>query len=139
MFDDRSPIYRQIAEQIREGVLTGVLQEDEPVMSTTQYARLYRINPATAAKAFQELSEDGVLYKRRGVGMFVAPGAREALRAQRRDSFVEEVIVPMLTDARAIGLDLDELLVEIRHVAERLEPRSDRKSPDQSTDAETMT
>ena len=139
MFDDRSPIYRQIAEQIREGVLTGALQEDEPVMSTTQYARFYRINPATAAKAFQELSEDGVLYKRRGVGMFVAPGAREALRAQRRGSFVEDVIVPMLADARAIGLDLEELLLEIREVAQRPELQPVDEMPEQPTDAETMT
>ena len=86
MFDGRDPMYVQIADQIRTDVLTGALREEEQVMSTTQYATTYRINPATAAKAFAELVDEGVLYKRRGIGMFVAEGARERLLAQRRAS-----------------------------------------------------
>ncbi|MGB3327515.1 MAG: GntR family transcriptional regulator, partial [Thermomicrobiales bacterium] len=77
MFDERSPIYRQIAEQITNDIVRGVLQEDEQIMSTNQCAAYYRINPATAAKAFQQLVDEEVLYKRRGIGMFVAPGARD--------------------------------------------------------------
>ena len=79
MFDGRDPIYLQIADQIRDDVVSGALAEEEQVMSTTQYATTYRINPATAAKAFTQLVDDGVVYKRRGVGIFVAPGARARL------------------------------------------------------------
>ena len=84
MFDDRTPIYRQIAGQLREDIVSGLLDDDEQVMSTTQYATFHRINPATVAKAFQELVDDGLLYKKRGLGMFVSPGARERLRDERR-------------------------------------------------------
>ncbi len=114
MFDERSPIYRQIAGRIRSEVLSGALEEDEQVMSTTQYATHFRINPATAAKAFAELVDEGVLYKRRGVGMFVAPGAREVLRAAHRARFFDEVVEPMIDQAVAIGVDLDEVVDRIR-------------------------
>jgi GntR family transcriptional regulator len=114
VFDDRSPIYRQIAERIRSEVLAGHLAEDEQVMSTTQYATHFRINPATAAKAFAELVDEGVLYKRRGVGMFVAPGARERLRDQHRARFFAEVVDPMIDEAQAIGVDLEAVVERIQ-------------------------
>lgn len=122
MFDDRSPIYRQIADQITTDILSGALEEEEQVMSTNQYAAHYRINPATAAKAFQQLVDDGVLYKKRGIGMFVSTGARETLRARHRDSFFADVVDPMISEARAIGIPLDEI---IRHL-ERQEAEDDR-------------
>ena len=113
MFDERSPIYRQIADRIRSEVLSGALEEDEQVMSTTQYATHFRINPATAAKAFAQLVDEGVLYKRRGVGMFVAPGAREVLRRAHRARFFDEVVEPMIDQAVTIGVDLDEVIDRI--------------------------
>lgn len=113
MFDDRSPIYLQIADKIKEDILSGALGEDEQVMSTNQYASFYRINPATAAKGFQQLVEEGVLYKRRGIGMFVSPDAREKLRAQRRERFFEQVVDPMIAEARVIGIPLDEVIRRI--------------------------
>jgi GntR family transcriptional regulator len=113
VFDDRSPIYRQIADQIEEDVVRGVLAADEQVMSTTQYATTYRINPATAAKAFQELIDGGVLYKRRGVGMFVAAGARERLLAERRRRFFADVVDPMVEQAKVLGIPLDEVVGRI--------------------------
>jgi GntR family transcriptional regulator len=114
--DDRGPIYRQIAEQIRTDVLSGALGEDEQVMSTNQYAAYYRINPATAAKAFQQLVDEGVLYKKRGVGMFVSPGAREALRAQRREGFFSDVVDPMVAQARAVGIPLADVVRRIKEL-----------------------
>lgn len=113
VFDDRSPIYRQIAEQIRADVLAGTLKADEQIMSTTQYASFYRINPATAAKAFAQLVDDGVLYKRRGVGMFVTADARELLRRQHRERFFSDVVDPMVDEARAIGVPLDAVRARI--------------------------
>jgi len=122
LFDDRSPIYRQIAEQIKGDVLSGVLGPDEQVMSTNQYAAFYRINPATAARAFQELVDEGVLYKRRGIGMFVDPGARERLRRQHRDRFFTEVVDRMVTEAQTIGVALDEIIDRIQTSAGETTP-----------------
>ncbi len=114
MFDDRSPIYRQIADRIKADVLSGALTADEQVMSTNQYAAFYRINPATAAKAFQQLVDEGVLYKRRGVGMFVSPDARSALLKESRARFFEDVVDPMVAEARTIGIPLGDVIERIR-------------------------
>ncbi|MDR7273275.1 GntR family transcriptional regulator [Catenuloplanes atrovinosus] len=113
MFDDRSPIYQQIADKIKDEILSGALKEDEQVMSTNQYASFYRINPATAAKGFQQLVDEGVLYKKRGIGMFVSPQAREQLRGQRRERFFTEVVDAMIAEARMIGIPLDEVVARI--------------------------
>ena len=114
MFDGRDPLYVQIADQIRSDVLSGALRAEEQVMSTTQYATTFRINPATAAKAFTELVDEGVLYKRRGIGMFVAEGAREQLLAKRRASFFTDVVEPMLEQARVLGIGVDEIVDRLR-------------------------
>ncbi|WP_027346103.1 GntR family transcriptional regulator [Hamadaea tsunoensis] len=113
MFDDRSPIYQQIADKIKDDVLRGVLSPDDQVMSTNQYAAYYRINPATAAKGFQRLMEEGVLYKKRGIGMFVAPDAPERLRTERRERFFADVVDPMIADAQAVGVPLADI---VRHI-----------------------
>ena len=118
MFDDRSPIYRQIAERIEADVLNGALRGDEQVMSTNKYAAFHRINPATVAKAFQQLVDDGVLYKRRGIGMFVSPDAPEALRERRRKSFFTDVVDPMVAQARTLGIPLSDLVARITEMSE---------------------
>ncbi|HEU5473711.1 MAG TPA: GntR family transcriptional regulator [Actinophytocola sp.] len=117
MFDDRSPIYRQIAERIKTDVLSGSLGRDQQVMSTNQYAAFYRINPATAAKAFQQLVDEGVLYKKRGIGMFVSPDARDVLRAERRKTFFTDVVEPMVAEAQAIGIPIAEVIGRINEIA----------------------
>lgn len=119
MFDDHSPIYRQIADRIRTDVLTGALEANEQIMSTNQYAEFYRINPATAAKAFAELVQDEILYKRRGIGMFVSPDARDKLRREHRQRFFTDVVDPMVAEAKAIGVDLADVATYIhRHQEE---------------------
>jgi GntR family transcriptional regulator len=122
VFDDRSPIYRQIADQVRAEVVSGTLDGDQQVMSTNQYAAFYRINPATVAKAFQQLVDEQVLYKKRGIGMFVSPTARDALRARRRETFFSDVVDPMVAEAKAVGVPLAEVVARI----ERLAGREDR-------------
>ncbi|CAN5640041.1 GntR family transcriptional regulator [soil metagenome] len=113
MFDGRDPIYRQIADQIRQDVVAGTLMEDEPVMSTNQYASAFRINPATAAKAFAELVAEGVLYKRRGVGMFIASGARERLTRARRARFFQDVLDPVIDEALRLSIPIADLRAHI--------------------------
>ena len=116
MFDDRSPIYLQIADGIKDDVLSGALKEDEQVMSTNQYAAFYQINPATAAKGFAQLVDEGVLYKKRGIGMFVSPDARVKLRTERRARFFADVVDPMLAEAKVIGIPVAEI---VRHLEEK--------------------
>ncbi len=115
MFDGSEPIYVQIAQMIRSQVLAGELAEEEQVMSTTQLATTFRINPATAAKAFAGLVDEGVLYKRRGLGMFVAPGARERLLADHRRRYFDEVLAPALAQAELLGIGADDVVAYVRN------------------------
>jgi DNA-binding transcriptional regulator YhcF (GntR family) len=119
VFDDRSPIYRQIADQVKADVVSGTLDGDEQVMSTNQYAAYYRINPATVAKAFQQLVDEQVLYKKRGIGMFVSPTARDTLRAQRRERFFSDVVDPMVAEAKAVGIPIGEVMARIEQLTGR--------------------
>ncbi|KAB2589089.1 GntR family transcriptional regulator [Streptomyces arboris] len=114
MFDERSPIYLQVAERVRADIVNGALSGDEPVTSTTQYATFHRINPATVAKAYQQLVDEGLLYKKRGIGMFVTPAARSVLLGQRRERFFTEVVDAMVEEARTIGVPLDEVIERLR-------------------------
>lgn len=108
-FDDRTPIYLQIAERLRRDIASGVLAEGEQVMSTTQFATTHRINPATAAKGLGILADEGLLEKRRGIGMFVTRGARAVLVADRRERFWGEVLAPVVAEAAALGITREEI------------------------------
>lgn len=113
-FDDSTPIYLQIAEEIRLQILSASLAEGERLTSTTEYATRYRINPATANKAVALLVDEGLVVKRRGVGMFVADGARAALQAARRRSYAAEVLGPALAAGQLLGLSEAEILQTAR-------------------------
>ncbi len=110
MLDDGAPIFTQIAERLIEEIAEGVLAEGERVPSTNELAAFYRINPATAAKGLNVLIDSGLLEKRRGIGMFVAAGARDRLIEQRRQYFVERYVEPLVAEANRLGID-DEALV----------------------------
>ncbi|WP_402468507.1 GntR family transcriptional regulator [Isoptericola aurantiacus] len=114
MFDGPEPIYVQIAQMIRAQVLAGELAEEEQVMSTTQFATTFRINPATAAKAFTGLVEEGVLYKRRGLGMFVAPGAHARLLERHRTAYFDDVLAPALAQAAVLGIPPEEIVAFVQ-------------------------
>ena len=115
--DEGTPLFVQIAEQLADDIVNGVLAEGARVPSTNELAAFYRINPATAAKGINLLVDDAVLEKRRGVGMFVAAGARERLRAGRRKRFAEQYIDPMLAEATRLGIDPDTLVSLIQDPA----------------------
>ncbi len=110
MFDDTRPIFQQLADRIADDVLRGVYAAEEQVPSTNELAAHLRINPATAGKALNLLVERGVLYKRRGLGMFVAAGARAELEAERQRSFAAAFIDPLLSEARALGLTAADII-----------------------------
>ena len=113
-FDDRTPIYLQIAERLRRDIASGALAEGEQVMSTTQFATTHRINPATVGKAFAILVDEGLVEKRRGIGMFVAEGARGVLVADGLSSYVEETLTPAVEAGLALGLDIDAIIDHVR-------------------------
>ncbi|WP_144875772.1 GntR family transcriptional regulator [Microbacterium sp. 1.5R] len=115
MIEEGKPLFLQIAEQIEDSIIDGSLAEETKAPSTNELAAFYRINPATAAKGVAMLTDKGVLYKRRGIGMFVAEGAREILLGERRAAFADRYLDPLLAEARTLGLsatDLAALLTE---------------------------
>jgi GntR family transcriptional regulator len=114
MIDEGRALFLQIAEQIEDSIVDGSLPEETQAPSTNELAAFYRINPATAAKGVNMLVESGVLYKRRGVGMFVATGAREALLARRRAAFAETYLRPLLAEAARLGLATEDVAALIR-------------------------
>ena len=90
--DEGRPIFAQIAEQIESSIIDGTLAEEAQVPSTNELAAFHRINPATAAKGINQLVDDGILYKKRGIGMFVSSGARAKLRHRRREQFSDQYL-----------------------------------------------
>lgn len=112
--EDGRPLFMQIAEEVEASVVDGSLAEGERAPSTNEMAVFHRINPATAAKGINLLVDREVLIKRRGLGMFVAEGARETLRAQRRQRFAEHYLTPLLAEARHIGLSTEIVIKLLR-------------------------
>ena len=110
---DRS-IYRQIADFIEDGILSGAFLEEQPVPSSNQLSRLWKINPATAAKGINQLVESGLLYKRRGVGMYVSPGAPEMVRQKRMQVFYEERLSALIREAEQLGSSRAQLWQRMR-------------------------
>jgi GntR family transcriptional regulator len=107
--DNSRPIFLQVAEQIENDIIAGVLPEETQVPSTNELAALLRINPATAGKGVNLLVDEGVLYKKRGIGVFVAEGARARLVAQRHEAFRDQYVAPLLTEAGKLGITADQL------------------------------
>ncbi|RWZ59693.1 GntR family transcriptional regulator [Labedella populi] len=114
MMDDSRPIFLQIAEQVENDIIEGRLPEETQVPSTNEFAAFHRINPATAGKGVNRLVEDGVIYKKRGIGMFVSTGARDMLIERRRARFPDEFVRPLLTEAAKLGISATQLSDMIR-------------------------
>ena len=95
---------------IENDILRDIILEEERVPSTNELAKLYAINPATAAKGVNILVDEGILYKKRGIGMFVAAGAKEAILNRRRSEFYDNYVKKLLEEAASIGLDRDEVV-----------------------------
>jgi len=116
--NDQSLIYLQIAQMLEDSILRGIYREEEQVPSTNELARGYNINPATAAKGINLLVADGILYKRRGIGMFVSPGAGEKVRRKRKAAFYDEYIKPLVKEGTSLSLTRDELLTMVEQAME---------------------
>jgi len=112
--DESVPIFIRIARQLEGEILDGSLPEEHQVPSINELAAFHRINPATALKGVTMLVDAGVLYKRRGIGMFVTAGARARLLAQRREAFQASAVRPLVFEATALGFTPTELHAMVR-------------------------
>ena len=106
-------IYIQIKEMIENEIIRNIICEEERVPSTNELAKLYAINPATAAKGINLLVDEGILYKKRGIGMFVAAGAKEQIMKKRKDNFFDDYIKNLMEEARRLGITKKELIAMI--------------------------
>ena len=108
-------IYMQIAETIENEILLGNLKEGERAPSTNQFAKVYQINPATAGKGLNILVEEEILFKKRGLGMFVTEGARSKILKKRQESFFKERVPELIKEAERLELNI----VQVMRVIEK--------------------
>lgn len=113
-FSSEIPIYIQIAQSIEDGILNGVFKEEEVIPSTTEISIKFKINPATVAKGFNLLVDEGVIYKKRGVGMFVSSGSKEILVQKRKDNFYSNYIVSLIEEARKLNISIEDIIEMIK-------------------------
>ena len=109
-WSDNAPIYRQLKERVVGMMLDAVLKPGDALPSVRQIAAEYQLNPITVSRAYQELADEGLVEKRRGLGMYVTDGARDKLLSSERDRFLNEEWPAMVERIRRLGLNLDELL-----------------------------
>lgn len=114
-FTDDKSIYLQIAESIENDILRGSIAEEQQLPSTNEMAILFKINPATANKGVGLLVDEGIVYKKRGIGMFVAEGAKEEIQKKRRHSFYERYIAALLNEAQSIGISRSDIVKMIEN------------------------
>jgi DNA-binding transcriptional regulator YhcF (GntR family) len=120
-FNNDKSIYLQIAENIEDDILHGTIEEEQQLPSTNEMAVIFKINPATAGKGVNLLVEDNIVYKKRGIGMFVAQGATTQIKKKRRRGFYENYLYKLLDEAKSIGITRDELVEMIQSGGENNE------------------
>lgn len=108
-FTDDKPLYVQIAGQLEDAIFTGAYAEETQIPSTTELSVSLQINPATVLKGMNILVSDGIIYKKRGLGMFVSTGATEKIKRKRQGSFYESFIFPLVCEAKKLGLGINEI------------------------------
>ncbi|MGE5549160.1 MAG: GntR family transcriptional regulator [Bacteroidota bacterium] len=108
------PIFLQFAEELEDGILKGIFPEETPIPSINEAAVQFKINPATANRGVNLLVDEGIIYKKRGIGMFVSPGAREKIVTKRRQAFYGRFVAPLLAEAGNLGLSPSELIDMIK-------------------------
>lgn len=108
-FSDDKPLYIQIAEQLEDAIFTGAYPEETQIPSTTDLSVSLQINPATVLKGMNILVAENIIYKKRGLGMYVSTGATERIRKKRQENFYENFISPLVSEAQKLGLNKDEI------------------------------
>jgi GntR family transcriptional regulator len=111
--NSEKPIFQQFAEELEDNILKGIFEEESQIPSTTEVAIKFKINPATANRGVNLLVDEGIIYKKRGIGMFVATGAREKIASKRKTVFYDRYVVPLLTESKNLGLTKDEIITMV--------------------------
>ena len=112
--NDLLPLFMQVAQWIKDEILKDNFREEDQVPSINQFANLYKMNPATANKGFKMLVDEGILYKKRGIGMFVATGAKEMIQKQAKNKFQQETVKEFMQEAKKLGITIQELIVMLQ-------------------------
>ncbi len=118
-FTQDKPIYVQVRERLEDQILNNQLKEEEKAPSTNQLVDFYKINHATVTKGINPLVEEGIFYKKRGIGMFVAVGAKEKLKEKRKLSFMEDYVVKLVQEADKLEIEENEIIQLIKKVKGR--------------------
>lgn len=113
-FESDKPIFIQIAEELEDAIISGAYESETQVPSTTEISVRYKINPATVLKGVGILVDEGILYKKRGVGMFVAKGAKEKIIKKRKRQFYEKYVVPLVSEASKLDITTEEIYEMVR-------------------------
>lgn len=109
-FNNEVPIYIQIAQAIEDNILKDIFKEEEMIPSTTEISLNYKINPATVGKGFNILVDEGIIYKKRGIGMFVAKGSKEILMNKRKEGFYKDYIISLVEEARKLNISIEDII-----------------------------
>ncbi len=111
MLDEKSniPIYIQIAEMIEDMIINGDIRENEQLPSTNQLANIYKLNPATARKGLNILVDEGLAYKKRGLGIYVVDGATEKLKKKRKNDFLKSFVKPLIEEAKKLDVSREDI------------------------------
>jgi GntR family transcriptional regulator len=115
-FDDKQPIFQQVADIIEDDILNGTYRVDEQILSVAQFSQLFQINPATVVKGIGLLVNDGILYKKRGLGMYVSTDAKQKIQNQRRDRFYKELLSNLLGEADKLELTTEDIINMIKQL-----------------------
>ncbi|MGI6585147.1 MAG: GntR family transcriptional regulator [Gracilibacteraceae bacterium] len=126
-FNSEKPIYLQLAEAIEDNILKGIFEEEFQIVSTTEISVKYKINPATAGKGVNVLVDEGILYKKRGLGMFVSTGAKKKILEKRRNSFYKDYVQSLLEEAAKLNISKEDIIKMIVGGSE-IEDNSDKGS-----------
>lgn len=108
-FSGEKPLFQQVVDQIAEGIFNGAYLEGEQIPSTTEISKSYQINPATVLKGMNLLVERQLIEKKRGIGMFVLPGAQERVRSARKEEFLNKEVLEVVAEAKKLGITAEQL------------------------------
>lgn len=115
-FDDKQPIFQQVAKLIEDDILNGTFRVDEQILSVAQFAQVFQINPATVVKGIALLVNEEILYKKRGLGMYVAADARNIILNKRKERFSKELLLHLLNEADKLALTTEEIIAMIKQL-----------------------